>query len=110
MSAFDAQINVIDHTVLVPDEAGQDAFQVVLTLGLVVPLATPQGVQPALTSFGVLRFSLNDRKAAELLADDIRAAAEKLPVRTTIETASNLGEVEEAARRIDAAVKGLVRP
>jgi hypothetical protein len=104
MSAFDAQINVVDQTILVAED--QKSFQVALTLGLVVPVATPNGLQPAMTSLGVLRFAIDDRAKGEALADAIRTASENLPKASDLLVASNLGQVEEAARRMEAAKSG----
>lgn len=113
MSAFDAQVNVVNQEVLFDDTEGQAAgFQVALTLGIVVPMATPQGVQAAMTSFGTLRYTVTDREAAEKLGNEILEAAGRLPRASALgdlTIASNMSQVEDAARRMQSAQSGVVR-
>lgn len=105
MSAFNAQVNVVKTDVLVSEEGQPPALQVALTVGLVVPVATSQGLQPAITALGIIRFDLNEREEALALAESIREGAELLPAaKSDILVASNLGDVERAAQQMSGLV------
>lgn len=109
MTAFDATLNVAGLTVSAPNEEAlrDDSQPAQLMVGLTLGNVMPTQKGPAVVPFGRLQFPL-DREDALKVADSIREEAEKLPERkhSDIMVASNLNEVEEAAKRMKQVTDG----
>lgn len=103
MSAFDIDLNVIHVEAATPSDdevslGAPQAVHVAMTIGQLLPFRGPDG-QPVIAPLGTVRCYM-DKESANKIA----TAANELPdpkPESGLITASNLSEVEQAAKRME---------
>lgn len=116
MSAFDAKLSVMaaslgSTTEEAVNRGEEPSVEMAITAGIVTPFGNPATGEPVVLPLGVYRFSFPKANAIELFEAALEAA-KKLPdpmpdATGKILTASNMAQVEEAARRIEQAKRGV---
>src|SRR4051812_3828518 len=94
MSAFDTRLNVIGHSIGVPNEEQlrngvPPSVEIALKIGLSLPFSTGPGEQPVTTAAGSVRYEIGRDAAIEFFKKGLEAA-EGLPVAADIQIASDL--------------------
>lgn len=107
MSAFDIDYNVIDVNAASPtaeevDQGHPAAVQVALTVGMLLPFRGPDG-QPVIAPLGIVRCYL-DKDSVKKITEAAELLPDPKPTSGLI-TASNLNEVEQAAKRMEGLIK-----
>ncbi len=104
MTAFDANVNVVGTSIGVPTdeqlEAGAPSvLEIAIKVGQQLPFSQGPG-QPAVTAeLGTMRFALERDMALEFFEKGLEAAR-TLPVKSSLDIATSLDGVEEAAKQM----------